>query len=117
MVERLWQLDTLLYMNDTIEKQVTRLKQYQQALNLLQTSTVRIDMDGVQRYATPLLRRINSTTFQAPMEAVLLSLRNTEKRLAKDPQRAENYSQKIQKLEKMGYVAVVPPEAVTTPES
>lgn len=114
-VERLWQIDTLPYTSD---RQVTRSKQDQQALNLLQTSTVRVDVDGVQRYATPLLRRTNSTTLQAAMEAVLPSLRSTERRLAKDPQRAEVYCQEIQKLEKMGYVAVVSPEATTsTPES
>ncbi|XP_058508983.1 uncharacterized protein LOC131475122 [Solea solea] len=114
-VERLWQIDTLPY---TSEKQVTRSKQDQQALNLLQTSTVRVNVEGVQRYATPLLRRANSTTLQASMEAVLPSLRATERRLAKDPQRAEVYCQEIYKLEKMGYVAVVPlEEATSTPES
>lgn len=114
-VERLWQIDTLPY---TSEKQVTRSKQDQQALNLLQTSSVRVNVEGVQRYATPLLRRANATTLQAPTEAVLPSLRSTERRLAKDPQRAEVYCQEINKLEKMGYIAVVPPEAATsTPES
>ncbi|KAG7464321.1 hypothetical protein JOB18_015372 [Solea senegalensis] len=59
-----------------------------------------------------------STTLQTSMEAVLPSLRATERRLAKDPQRAKVYCEEIYKLEKMGYVAVVPPEAATsTPES
>ena len=75
-VERLWQIDTLPYSS---EKQMTRSKQDQQALNLLQTSTVRVNVDGVQRYATPLLRRDNSTTLQAPMGAVLPSLRSTSR--------------------------------------
>lgn len=114
-VKHLWQIDTLPYMS---EKQMTRSKQDHQALNLLQTSTVRVNVDGVQRYATPLLQRANSTTLQAPMEAVLPSVRSTERRLAKDPQRTEVYCQEINKLEKMGYVAVVPPEAAeSTPES
>ncbi|KAI3376263.1 hypothetical protein L3Q82_016771 [Scortum barcoo] len=114
-VERLWQIDTLPY---TSQKQVTRSKQDQQALALLQSSTVRVTVDGIQRYATPLLRRANSATLQAPMETVLSSLRSTERRLAKDPQRAEVYCQEIKKLERMGYVAVVPPEVATsTPES
>ncbi|XP_039902264.1 uncharacterized protein LOC120742859 [Simochromis diagramma] len=52
------------------------------------------------------------------MEAVLPSLRSTERRLVKDSQRAEVYCQEIQKLEKLGYVAVVPHEiARTTAES
>lgn len=114
-VERLWQIDTLPY---TSKKQVTRSKQDLQALALLQSSTVRITVDGIQRYATPLLRRANSATLQAPMETVLSSLRSTERRLAKDPQRAEAYCQEIRELERMGYVAVVPPEVATsTPES
>ncbi|KAG7502741.1 hypothetical protein JOB18_025626 [Solea senegalensis] len=102
-VERFWQIDTLPY---TSEKQ------------MLQTSTVRVNVEGVQRYTTPLLRRANSTTLQASVESVLSSLGGTEKRLAKDPQRAKVYCQEIYKLEKMGYIAVVPPEAATsTPES
>lgn len=114
-VERLWQIDTLPY---TSERQVTRLKQDQLALNLLQTSTVRVTVDGVQGYATPVLRQSNSTTLQASMEAVLPSICSTERRLAKDPQRSEAYCQEIQKLEKMGYIAVVTPEVATsTPES
>lgn len=50
-VERLWQVD----MPYTNEKQVTRSKQDQQALRLLQTSTDRVDVEGIRRYATPLL--------------------------------------------------------------
>ncbi|KAK0142848.1 hypothetical protein N1851_019212 [Merluccius polli] len=46
-VERLWQIDTLPYSS---EMQVTRSKQDQQALNLLQASTVRVNVDGVQRH-------------------------------------------------------------------
>lgn len=95
-VECLWQVGTLPY---TSEKLVTRSKQDQQSLNLLQASTVRIEVEGVQRYATPLLRLSDSTTLHAPMEAVLPSLRSTERRLAKDPQRAEVYCKEIEKLE------------------
>lgn len=52
------------------------------------------------------------------MEAMLPSLRSTERRLTKDPQCAEVYCQEIQKMEKMGYVAMVTPEPATaTPES
>ncbi|XP_054623571.1 uncharacterized protein LOC129176971 [Dunckerocampus dactyliophorus] len=94
-VGRLWQIDTLPYAN---EKQVTRSKQDQQALDLLQTSTIRITIDKVERYATPLLRRDNSTTLHAPKEAVLPSLRRTERRLAKDSQRVQVYCHEIQNL-------------------
>lgn len=51
-VERLWQVDTLPYN----EKMVTRSKQDREAYTLLQNATIRVNVDGVQRYATPLLR-------------------------------------------------------------
>ncbi|KAI2647359.1 DNA polymerase II large subunit [Labeo rohita] len=52
-VQQLWQLDVLPYKN---EKLVTRSKQDQEAINLLEAKTKRIDINGIQRYATPLLR-------------------------------------------------------------
>ncbi|TWW54954.1 hypothetical protein D4764_09G0000030 [Takifugu flavidus] len=79
-VERLWQIDTLPY-----------------------TSKKQICYTVASSCQLP-------TTLQAPMETVLSSLRSTERRLAKDPQRAEAYCQEIRELERMGYVAVVPPE-------
>lgn len=103
-VERLWQVDTLPY---TSEKAATRSKQDQRAMALLQSSTTRVEVDGVLRYATPLLRRANATPLHAPKEAVLPCLRSMERRLAKDPSRAEVYCNEIQKLEKAGYVAKV----------
>lgn len=105
-VQRLWQLDTLPY----CEKAVTRSKLDQQALNLLQTSTIRVDIKGVQRYATPLLRRSPPILLKAPKEAALSSLRSTERRLAKDPSRAAAYCSEILKLETAGYVAKISPE-------
>lgn len=49
---------------------------------------------------------------------VWTGLRSTERRLTKDPDWVKVHCQEIQKLEKMGYVAVVPPEvAAPTPES
>ncbi len=52
-VERLWQVDSLPYNN----KMVTRSKQDKEAYNLLQNATIRVTVDCVQPYATPLLRR------------------------------------------------------------
>lgn len=51
-VERLWQVDTLPYN----EKMVTRSKHVREAYTLLEDGTIRVNGDGVQRYATPLLR-------------------------------------------------------------
>ncbi len=81
-VERLWQADVI---PNRSEKSVTRYKQDQEALDLLKSKTVRVMIDGVSRYATPLLRKKDMPILQAPKEAVLSNLRNTEKRLEKDP--------------------------------
>ncbi|KAJ7983376.1 hypothetical protein DPEC_G00379490, partial [Dallia pectoralis] len=43
-----------------------------------QAKTIRVDIDGVLRYATPLLRKKDMPRFQAPREAVIPSLRSTE---------------------------------------
>lgn len=51
-VERLWQLDVTPYRS---EKVVSRSRQDQEAINLLEEKTVRVEVDGTQRYATPLL--------------------------------------------------------------
>ncbi len=74
-VERLWQVDTLPYN----ERMVTRSKQDKDALAMLQNATTRVNIDGVQRYATPLLRRMPMTMFHADKEAVLPSLRSTDR--------------------------------------
>ncbi|XP_073719530.1 uncharacterized protein [Misgurnus anguillicaudatus] len=102
-VERLWQLDTLPYS----AKVVTRSKQDQQALTLLQTATTRVDINGTLRYATPLLCRTPEITLHAPKEAVLPSLRSTERRIARDPKKVESYCNEIRKLEQAGYVAKI----------
>ena len=52
-VEKLWQMDVLPYHS---EKVVVRSRQDQEAIHLLQEQTVRVKVDGIQRYATPLLR-------------------------------------------------------------
>lgn len=102
-VEKLWQLDVLPYRS---EKLVTRSKQDHEAMDLLQAKTVRVEVDGVLRYATPLLRVKNMPTLSAPPEAVLANLRHTEKRLLKDPECAAAYNAEIAKLEHAGYAKV-----------
>lgn len=103
-VERLWQLDVLPYRS---EKLVTRSRQDQEAVRLLEAKTTRVDVDGIQRYATPLLRVKNMPLLQAPKEAVLANLRSTERRLRRDPQRAAAYCAEIGKLENAGYAVKV----------
>lgn len=51
-VERLWEMDVLPWRS---EKTSTRSKQDQEAIKLLDTKTVRVEVDGTKRYATPLL--------------------------------------------------------------
>ncbi len=106
-VERLWQIDTLPYINETA---ATRSKQDQQALTQLQTRTTRVEVDGILRYATPLLKRPNTVSLKAPKEAVLASLHSTERRLAKDPNLSEAYCTEMDKLEETGYVAEISPQ-------
>lgn len=111
-VERLWQVDTLPYN----EKMVTRSKQDREAYTLLQNATIRVNVDGVQRYATPLLRRTPVSLLHANKETVLPSLCSTERRLARDPERAKAYCAEIQKLEVAGYVAKITPEVANKSE-
>lgn len=88
---------------------MTRSKEDQETLNQLEAVTERVNVNGVLRYATPLLRKSNTTLFQATKEAVMPSLRSMEKRLAKDPERAAAYNTEIQKLETSGIVQKLPP--------
>ncbi len=97
---------------------VTRSKQDKDALAMLQNATTRVNVDGIQRYATPLLRRMPMTIFHADKDAVLPSLRSTERRLARDLKLAKAYCAEIRKLESAGYVAkITTEEAHSTSES
>ncbi|XP_073789840.1 uncharacterized protein [Danio rerio] len=111
-VERLWQVDTLPYNT----KMVTRSKQDKEAYTLLQNATVRVTVDCVRRYATPLLRRTPRTLLQADKTAVLPSLRRTERTLERDPDRAKIYCSEISKLESAGYVAKITAEEANQSE-
>ncbi|KAJ8006653.1 hypothetical protein DPEC_G00109460 [Dallia pectoralis] len=109
-VEKLWQVDTLPFRN---EKEVTRSKQDQEAISLLEAKTIRVDIDGVLRYATPLLRKKDMPRFQAPREAVIPSLRSTERRLAKDPEKAAAYRIEMEKLAQAGSIKKLGPDTPT----
>ncbi|KAJ8410823.1 hypothetical protein AAFF_G00187800 [Aldrovandia affinis] len=102
-VEKLWQLDTLPYRS---ERLVTRSRRDQEATNLLEAKTTRVEVEGVLRYATPLLRVSNMPMLTAPPEAALSTLRGTEKHLSRDPVKAEAYRAEIMKLRRQ----VMPPE-------
>ncbi len=106
-VERLWQVDVLPFQN---ERECTRSKQDQKAIELLETKTVRVEVDGIRRYATPLLRRCDMPCLHATMEAVMPRLRSTERKLARDPKQAEAYSSEIQKLVQSGAIRKILPK-------
>ncbi|XP_069378750.1 uncharacterized protein [Paralichthys olivaceus] len=112
-VERLWQIDTLPYVN---EKTATRSKQDKLALDLLNSKTVRVNIDGVMRYATPLLRAPTMPVLRAPKEAVLPRLCATERRLSKDPKLSEKYQEELDKLVQSGYVCQIPSEQIDQPK-
>ncbi|XP_038045171.1 uncharacterized protein LOC119719752 [Patiria miniata] len=75
---------------------------------MLETSTQRVEVNGIRRYATPLLRQRDETKFHAPKEAVLPTLKGTEKRLDKYPQLAEKHNELITKLVDAGHVRILP---------
>ncbi|XP_038054692.1 uncharacterized protein LOC119726911 [Patiria miniata] len=102
-VEKLWQVDVVPYVN---EQHVVRSKQDQRAVQLLEDKTARVVEGGIQRYVTPLLRTDNAK-FHAPKEAVLPTLRRTERRLATRPSLAEKHNELIQKLVDAGYVRIL----------
>lgn len=110
-VERLWQADVLPIRPEGV---ITRSKQDEEALNLLQTQTTRVLVDGINRYAAPLLRKKDMPLLRAPKVAVLPNLRSTEKRLEKDPIKAAAYKEEIRKLEVSGYARKLSPEEVDT---
>jgi len=80
-------------------------------VELLERKTVRVEIDGVNRYATPLLRVKDMPELRAPKEAVLSHLRATERRLIKNPEQANAYTAEISKLEQAGYVSKLPQSA------
>lgn len=87
-VQRLWQLDTVPQWEG---KEVTRSKQDQDAFQLL-------EMKGINRLATPLLRRKDMPLVNASKESVLPTLCNVERCLLKDPIKAEVYKKEMRKL-------------------
>ncbi|XP_067260302.1 uncharacterized protein [Chanodichthys erythropterus] len=112
-VQRLWQLDTV---PNSEGKDVTRSKQDQEAIQLLDLKTITQEIEGVHRLATPLLRHKDMPLLNAPRDSVLPTLRSVERRLLKDPEKAETYRTEMRKLLETGAVRVVPDPAPVTPE-
>ncbi|XP_056121116.1 uncharacterized protein LOC130099439 [Rhinichthys klamathensis goyatoka] len=100
-VQRLWQLDVGPQWES---KDVTRSKQDHEALQLLEMETRTHPVEGINRLATPLLRRKDMPCLNAPKESVLPTLRSVERRLLKDPTKAEVYKEEMRKLVETGAV-------------
>ncbi len=103
-VQRLWQIESVPYRDD---KEVTRFKQDQEALKLLEAKTIHTEVNGILRLATPLLRHKDMPQLHAPKESVMPNLRSIEKRLLKDPVKAETYRAEMEKLKQTGAVQEV----------
>jgi len=114
-VEKLWQVDILPFQP---MKDITRSKQDRDALQMLETRTKRVEVDGVSRYATPLLRKGSAKVLHAGPESVMALLRATERRLNQNSELADIYNKEIHKLEQAGYaIKITPEEAKGTKES
>ncbi len=112
-VEKLWQLDVLPYRS---EKLITRSKQDQNAISLLESKTTRVTVDGVARYATPLLRVKYMPTLRASSDTTLPCLRRIERPLARDLAQAAAYQVEMNKLKEAGYAQVIPADQVDQTE-
>eukprot|EP00064_Thunnus_orientalis_P006908 superscaffoldBa00000742_g6927 len=71
-------------------------------MNLLEIKTQRVNIEGVQRYATPLLRKTGAPKLNSSPHSVMAHLRATEKWLKKDLQKAALYSSEIGELIQAG---------------
>lgn len=106
-MEKLWQLDTLPYQN---EKLVTWSRRDQEAIELLEAKTQHVEVNGVRRYATPLLKVAGIPILRAPSQEVLPHLWAIERRFRGDQVKAQAYHTEIRKLEESGYIQKVSPE-------
>lgn len=63
-----------------------------------------MSIDGIERYATPLLQLHDAPKLKDPMNATMPNLRNTKRSILKDQEKTAVYNQEILKLEKAGNV-------------
>lgn len=112
-VEKLWQIDTLPFRSS---KEATRSGEDKAALEKLEQKSIRVSVDGVSRYAVPLLRRKNMPLLHASPNAVMPLLRATERRLSLNPEKLSVYNAEMQKLVKAGYTVKISTEEVNSSE-
>ncbi|KAK3553790.1 hypothetical protein QTP70_012164 [Hemibagrus guttatus] len=112
-VQQLWQLDMVPQWEG---KEVTRSKQDQDAFQLLERKTLTLEIEGINRLATPLLRRKDMPLLNGPKESVLPTLCSVERHLLKDPIKAEVYREEMRKLIETGAVREVVESIPELPE-
>lgn len=108
-VERLWQLNVLPFRN---EKMVVCSHEDQDAISLLETKTQRLEVGGVHRYVTPLLRKVGAPKLHSSAHSVMAHLRAIERRLKREPEKAATYSAEIHKLLEADYAKKLHPKDV-----
>ncbi|KAK7944426.1 hypothetical protein WMY93_000154 [Mugilogobius chulae] len=112
-VEKLWQVDTLPFRST---KEATRSGEDKAALEQLEQQSVRVTIDGVNRYAVPLLRKKSACQLHASPNAVMPLLRGTERRLSHSPEQLSIYNEEIKKLVKSGYAVKISAEELNSSE-
>lgn len=100
-VEKLWKMDILPFQK---EKVPTRSRQDQESIQLLQDKSVRVEVNGIRRHATPLLRVKGMPCLHAPKEGVLPQLRGIKNRLQRNPDQAAAYQVEIVRLQQADYI-------------
>jgi len=89
---------------------VRHRRQDTEAVQILEEKTIRVAVGDIQRYATPLLWKINLPPLQSAKEAVTAHLRSTKKRLLQNTDLASVYVKEVHKLEKAGSISKLTPE-------
>lgn len=103
-VERLWKVYTLPHQG---EKEVTRSNQDKQALALIEARTIRTDVDGILRYATPLLCHTGMPPLSVPRRSVMALPHSTERCLLRKPEQVDAYKSDMHELIEAGVVREV----------
>ncbi|KAJ8356175.1 hypothetical protein SKAU_G00189690 [Synaphobranchus kaupii] len=83
----------------------------------LEKGTVHLTVDGILRYATPLLRKKLAPSLYAAPTAVIPLLRATEHHLANSPELASVYNQEIHKLVESSYAVKITSEEASQSNS
>ncbi|KAI3371571.1 hypothetical protein L3Q82_024141 [Scortum barcoo] len=77
---------------------VVRCREDQDAMNLLEKKTQRLEVEGVHHYAIPLLRKLGAPKLDSSTHSVMAHLRAVVKQLKREPEKATIYSAEINKL-------------------